>query len=122
MLAEICLENIREYAYHGCLPEEAIIGTEYRIDVTCWVDISKAIASDELVDAADYVLIQQIISTIMKNRCQLLERVVANICDQILLEIPLTEKVDVRVSKLNPPINGETSSVSLRLVKNREVI
>ena len=34
MINIISLKNIRVYAYHGCLLEEAQIGSEYRVDVT----------------------------------------------------------------------------------------
>jgi dihydroneopterin aldolase len=122
LLAEITLENIQEYAYHGCLPEEANIGSFYRIDLTCTVNITTAIASDELKDAADYVLMQQIVSKEMRKRSNLLERVVYNISNCLLNEIPSIQKIDLRVRKLNPPINGNTESVSLRIIKNREVL
>ena len=30
----IKVENIRVYAYHGCLGEETIIGSDYRVDLS----------------------------------------------------------------------------------------
>ena len=32
-MGKVYVENIRVYAYHGCLPEETLIGSDYRVDV-----------------------------------------------------------------------------------------
>jgi len=32
-MGSIKLENIRVYAYHGCLGEETKIGSDYRVDL-----------------------------------------------------------------------------------------
>ena len=52
-LQRIDLEAQREYAYHGCLEEEAVIGSEYRIDVSVWADLSASALSDDLADTVD---------------------------------------------------------------------
>ena len=54
-MEEIILKNIRVYACHGCLAEEGIIGSDYRVDLKIYADLKKAIQTDELIDTVDYV-------------------------------------------------------------------
>ncbi len=67
-LQRIDLEAQREYAYHGCMEEERIIGSEYRIDLSVWADLSASALSDELADTVDYVALRIIVSEEMRQR------------------------------------------------------
>ena len=57
----IKVENIRVYAHHGCLPEETIIGSEYRVDLKVEADLSTSSMSDALEDTVDYVTLNAIV-------------------------------------------------------------
>ena len=65
----ITVEGIRVYAYHGHLPEEAILGGHFIINV--WVDIDalEVEKSDDLNHTVDYVQIIEIV----KNNRQLMD-------------------------------------------------
>ena len=47
-MGKIQVNNIKVYGFHGCLEEEAKIGSEYRIDVEVKADLQKSAISDEL--------------------------------------------------------------------------
>ena len=49
------VNGMRMWAHHGCMDEEAIIGQEYRIDVTIWAPLGPSAASDDLNETVDYV-------------------------------------------------------------------
>ena len=49
----------------------------------------------------------------MKIRAKLLEHVANRILDRIFKEIPLVIEGSVSVSKLNPPIGGNTEAVTV---------
>ena len=51
----IRVNNIRLFTNHGCLEEEAKIGSEYRVDIEVKANLQKAAKTDELVDTVDYV-------------------------------------------------------------------
>ena len=57
----IKVENIRVYAYHGCLSEETVIGSDYRVDVSVEADLEKSSLSDALNDTVDYVTLNAIV-------------------------------------------------------------
>ncbi|MCX2718508.1 dihydroneopterin aldolase [Lentiprolixibacter aurantiacus] len=113
------VENIRLYAYHGCLEEEAIIGSDYRVDVAVEADLAKAANSDNLEDTVDYVHIHHIVRQEMKIRSKLLEHVGKRIMDRIFEEMDLVSHAKVVISKINPPIGGDVEQVSVELHKTR---
>ena len=115
----IKVENIRLYAYHGCLDEEGKIGSEYRVDVTAKADLSKSAKTDDLDDTVDYVHLNKIVKEEMAIRSKLLETVADKILVRILKEIPMVKKTMVKVSKINPPIGGNVAMVTIKMSKER---
>lgn len=115
----IKVENIRVYAYHGCLDEEGKIGSEYRVDVTVKADLLKSAKTDELADTVDYVHLNKIVKEEMAKRSKLLEKVANDILHRFLKEIPMVEEATVAVSKINPPIGGNVEMVTIEMSKSR---
>lgn len=118
-MGKVKVENIRVYAYHGCLKEETTIGGEYRVDVRVNADLSKASVSDDLSDTVDYVHINHIVKEEMKVPSKLLEHVAQRVINRVFLEIQLVSKTTVSVSKINPPIGGDVEMVTVELSSKR---
>ncbi|WP_077404388.1 dihydroneopterin aldolase [Cellulophaga omnivescoria] len=118
-MGKITVSTIKTYAYHGCLNEEALIGSDYSVNVTVNADLTKASVTDELVDTVDYVHINHIVKEEMAIRSKLLEHVAKRIIDRIFKEIPIVTESEVKVSKLNPPIGGDVEMVSITLQLTR---
>ncbi len=113
----IRVEGISLYAYHGCLEEEAMIGSEYLVDVELESDLSVAEENDDLSCTIDYVRVHEIVRNEMKVRSNLLEHVVRRIIESVCEVFPELISVKVRVAKLNPPINGVAKNVSVELAR-----
>ena len=107
------------HSNHGCLKEEMLIGSDYRVDLEISADLSKPSKSDKLSETVDYVHLNNIVKEEMAVRSNLLEHVAKRIVDRIFLEIIEVEKVGVVVSKINPPIGGDVESVSVKLTYSR---
>ena len=118
-MGKIKLNNIRLHAWHGCLKEESIIGSDYRVDLEVEADLSKAKESDNLSDTVDYVHLNNIVKEEMSVKSKLLEHVAERILIRILNENNLVNYAEVCVSKINPPIGGDVESVSIILTKSR---
>lgn len=118
-MGTIKVENIRVYAYHGCLEEEAKIGSDYRVDVEVKANLKASSKSDKLADTVDYVHLNLIVKQEMAQRSELLEHVAQRILDRVLKEIPMVKKAKVAVSKLNPPIGGDVEQVTIILSQKR---
>lgn len=116
MINIITLKNIRVYAYHGCLQEEAQIGSEYRVDITIQANFQDSIETDELSDTIDYVHINKIVKEQMAIRSKLLENVAGRILKQIKADFQQVERVEVEVAKINPPLGGDVEAVSIKII------
>ena len=115
----IKVNNIKLYAYHGCLDEEAKIGSEYRVDVSIKADLKKSAKTDDLIDTVDYVHLNRIVKEEMAIRAKLLEEVAQRILNRIFNELRKVKKAKVSVSKINPPIGGNVEEVVIILTKKR---
>ena len=114
-MGQIYLENIRTYSHHGCMTEETVIGSEYRVDLWVDADLTVASSSDDLKDTPDYVVLHQIVVKEMKIPSRLLEHVAQRIIERIKSTVKGLDHIRVRVSKINPPIGGDVQSVSVLL-------
>ena len=114
-MGKIRLNNIRVHAQHGCLKEEGIIGSDYRVDVEVCGSLAKPAKTDKLNDTVDYVHLNNIVKEEMAIKSKLLEHVAQRILDRISNEIPTVDHAEVSVSKINPPIGGDVESVSVIL-------
>lgn len=111
----ITVDNIRLYAYHGCLPEEGVKGGDYIVDVTIDTDLTKPAQTDELADTVDYCVVFDVVKREMGIRSKLIEQVAQRIVDGLRKEYPAVKKFSVKVTKLKPPINGPVDSVAVIL-------
>ena len=118
-MGTIKLQNIRTYSFHGCLAEEAKIGSDYRVDLEIKTDLRKSSITDDLKDTVDYVLLNQIVVEEMAIRSKLLEHVGHRIVTRIFGEIPSVSRIVLGVSKLNPPIGGDVEAVTIELEEYR---
>ena len=109
----IKVSGIKLYAYHGCLEEEAKIGCNYIVDVLIEADISEAAAKDDLNKTVDYVIVYEIVKKEMAIHSKLIENVAKRIADSLKKNLSLINSVEVIVTKINPPVNGEIGSASV---------
>ncbi|WP_027138069.1 dihydroneopterin aldolase [Gaetbulibacter saemankumensis] len=116
----IKVENIRVFAYHGCLAEETKIGSDYRVDLKVKANLQPSAKTDKLQDTVDYVLLNRIIKEEMAIPSHLLETVARRILDRIFNEDQLVTKASVSVSKLNPPIGGDVEKVTIKMTDTRK--
>lgn len=116
----IKLDNIRVYAYHGCLKEETKIGSDYRVDLKVKADLQKSASSDALCDTVDYVFLNRVVVEEMAQPSALLETVAKRILDRIFVEDDLVTIATVSVSKINPPIGGDVQMVSIEMTEKRK--
>ncbi|MCL6266631.1 dihydroneopterin aldolase [Flagellimonas myxillae] len=118
-MGKIRLKNIRVHSNHGCLKEEMLIGSDYRVDLEVFVNLSEPSTSDKLSDTVDYVHLNNIVKEEMAIRSNLLEHVAKRILDRIFSELSAVENAEIEVAKINPPIGGDVQSVAVILKAER---
>jgi dihydroneopterin aldolase len=115
-VAQLVLENMEFYAFHGHYAEENIIGGRFRVDVTLDADTVKVEKSDDLSDALDYTLIYEVVKKEMEQVSHLVEHLAGRIAEAIKREFRVN-KVTVTVSKLNPPVKGKMDRFAITISK-----
>ena len=107
--------GVELYAFHGCMEEEARLGGKFIVDVKLETNFSKSAKTDKLIDTIDYVIVRQIIVEEMAIRSKLIEHVGYRILQRFQKEFPNLIKSNIRVRKLNPPINGTVKEVAIQI-------
>lgn len=108
----ISVEGIRVFAYHGHLPEEAILGGHFIVNVWVTADTSEVETSDDLNETVDYVRIIEIVKDQMEIRADMIEVPAKRIVDAIL-SLNRVQKAKVEVEKIQPPIDATFDKISV---------
>jgi dihydroneopterin aldolase len=115
MINIVEVSGIEIYAYHGCMEEEARLGGKYIVDISIKTDFSKSAATDHLVDTIDYVQVRKIVVDEMATRSKLIEHVGYRILKRFQNEFPKAISFNIKVRKLNPPIEGTVKEVAITI-------
>ena len=110
----ITAEGIRVFAYHGHLPEEAILGSHFTVNVWVTADTTEVEKTDDLNHTADYVRVIELVKEQMAIRSNMIEHPAKRILDAIL---PLykVQKAKVEVEKIQPPIDATFDKISVTI-------
>ena len=94
----VLVNNIKTYSYHGCLDEEGVVGSDYRVDVKVDVENRLAQQTDDISQTVDYSKVTKIVVEEMGLRSKLIETVAARIIRRIHKECKHSTSVDVSVT------------------------
>jgi 7,8-dihydroneopterin aldolase/epimerase/oxygenase len=119
MNGRIALEGLEFHAFHGVYPHERESGNWFEVDIAIDTDFSIAAKSDDLSGTVDYSAIYRVVKTEMEKPSKLLETVGENILREILQQFPGVSNVELKLSKINPPIGGKARKASVFLEKKR---
>ncbi|MCB0514887.1 MAG: dihydroneopterin aldolase [Chitinophagales bacterium] len=106
-MALIAVEKMVFYAYHGVHSYEKESGGFFEIDVYVHAECVLAAQNDDISETVDYEKIYRICKEEMTIKVNLLEHIAWRILQRVEKISEKIEKVKVRVSKLNPPIEGK---------------
>ncbi|TCK83327.1 dihydroneopterin aldolase [Albibacterium bauzanense] len=111
---QVNLEDLRFYSYHGFYPEEQILGNEYFVNIKTFFD-SSGLGDDQLEHTVNYEQLYSIATTAMKNPRKLLETVADEILENIKLEFQHLTRIEVSISKINPPFGGDRAQARVTI-------
>jgi len=112
-VGKIFVEGIKIYAHHGCFKEEALIGTNFLVDVELDADLSLPGNSDNINDAVNYQAVFSIVKEQMAIRSNLLEHVGKRIIEAIFNQFVEVEQIKLKVAKLNVPLGGQIDNTAI---------
>jgi dihydroneopterin aldolase len=116
------LHGLRLVGRHGVLPEEQRRAQPFEVDLTVWLDLRAAAASDELADTADYSALVSAATEIVggDRHFQLMEAMADAVAAAVLARDPRLAAVEVAVRKLRPPVPHDLASAGVRLTRRRD--
>lgn len=115
-MAEIAIEGMEFFSYHGHFKEEAVIGTRFMVDLYIEVDTNSAETSDDLSDTVNYLSVYQVVKNEMSIPSHLIEHAAKRIADKVKENFPEIKHLKVKLRKMNPPLGGQMESVSITIL------
>jgi dihydroneopterin aldolase len=89
---------------HGVFDHERSAGQDFVVDITVWIDLSAAAASDELADTVDYGALAKRAADIVGGPARnLIETVAAEVADDVMAD-ERVQAVEVVLHKPDAPI------------------
>lgn len=119
MADRIELRGLSVRGRHGVFEHERVEGQEFVIDITLWMDLAEAAASDELSDTYDYGALAQLASDIVAGPPRkLIETVGGEIADRVMTD-QRVHAVEVVVHKPRAPIPQQFADVAVVVRRSR---
>ena len=115
----ITLTGLRASAFHGVLEHERRTGQVFVIDVTIWLDLEAAAASDDLDLTVHYgELAEEVVASVETEPVDLIETVAERVANVALAHRPVT-RVIVTVHKPSAPITVPFADVAVTIERVR---
>lgn len=109
------------YGYHGVMSEEQSVGGKFEADVDIYTDFTNAAKKDSLHETIDYHKVYKFMYRLaLEEKHYLIETLALKIADELLINFPSIQKVDIRIRKNNPPLGGVVDCVEVEVIKERK--
>jgi 7,8-dihydroneopterin aldolase/epimerase/oxygenase len=119
MADRIELRGLTVRGYHGVYDHERRDGQDFVVDITVWMDLAAAAASDDLADTVDYGLLAQRAADIVSGPPRkLIETVAGAIADDVMAD-ERVNAVEVVVHKPAAPIPQTFADVAVVARRSR---
>ncbi|HEY0816009.1 MAG TPA: dihydroneopterin aldolase [Pseudonocardia sp.] len=113
------LRGLRVRGYHGVFDHERRDGQDFVVDITVWMDLAAAAASDDLVDTLHYgELAERAAAIVAGEPYNLIETVAARIADGVLADGRVLA-VEVTLHKPQAPIPLDFADVAVIAYRSR---
>lgn len=119
MIGKIRLEGLEFHAFHGVYPHERESGNWFEVDIAVGTEFLEGAIRDDLARTVNYETLYQFVKEEMDKPSKLLETVAEQIVERVLGEIGQVSEVEIKISKINPPIGGKCKKASVELFRKR---
>lgn len=122
MADRIELRGLTVRGRHGVFEHERRDGQDFVVDITVWIDLAAAAASDDLADTLDYGLLAKRAADVIGGPPRnLIETVAAEIADGVMTD-ERVQGVEVAVHKPDAPIPLTFSDVAVVARRSRRAV
>ena len=105
-MGKIRLEEMDFLAFHGYYEEERKIGNRYTVTLEVETNFRQAAMNDDLQSTINYEDLYKIVQSVMGAPSKLLEHIGQQVIEKVRLKYGIETKVEISISKHNPPIGG----------------
>jgi dihydroneopterin aldolase len=121
-LDRVALRGIVGFGHHGVFDFERRQGQRFVVDVTCFLDLSPAAASDDLDRTIDYgALASVVVADIERDPLNLIEALAERIAQTCLKQHQRVDTVQVTVHKPGAPMPVEVADVAVTVTRSRRI-
>ena len=119
MTDRIELRGLTVRGHHGVFEHERRDGQEFVVDITVWIDLDRAAASDDLTDTLDYGALAARVTDIVGGPARnLIETVAGQVADDVMGD-ERVHAVEVVVHKPQAPIPLALNDVAVTIRRSR---
>ena len=111
----VTLKNLRFFAFHGVFPEEKKAGNNYLVDLSVHLPDTDLIS--DLNDTINYETLYQIVKNEMNKPRDLMDTLAAEIAAVVYHHDNKVKRVEISITKQQPPISGYSGSAGITLIK-----
>lgn len=111
----IFVNDIQLHAYHGVMPQEQLTGNDYLVSVSAQYPIDKAITTDDVQHTLNYAMVYDIVKEEMGISSKLVEHVAGRIAQHLMKQFADISAVQVRITKLNPPMGAQCAGAGVEV-------
>lgn len=116
----ITLTGLRVRGHHGVFEHERRDGQDFLLDLTVWLDLAPAAASDDLADTLHYGELAEAAAKIIAGEpCDLIETVAGRIADEVLRD-DRVHAVEATLHKPSAPIPLTFADVAVTVRRTRD--
>jgi dihydroneopterin aldolase len=115
----ITLTGLRVRGHHGVYEHERRDGQDFLVDITVWMDLAEAAASDDIADTLHYgELAERAAAIVGGPPCDLIETVAARVADEVMTD-ERAHATEVTIHKPSAPIPLTFADVSVTARRSR---
>jgi 7,8-dihydroneopterin aldolase/epimerase/oxygenase len=119
MADRIELRGLTIRGNHGVFDHERANGQDFVVDITVWIDLADAAASDDLANTYDYAALAQLAADVVAGPPRnLIEAVGGDIADQVMADHRV-HAVEVVLHKPRAPIPHQFADVAVVVRRSR---
>ncbi|HHU67761.1 MAG: dihydroneopterin aldolase [Corynebacterium humireducens] len=120
MADRIVLTGLECFGHHGVFPEEKREGQPFIVDITCWLEIGPAAATDDLTLTVNYAELAELAVSVVEGEPRdLIETVAVEIAERAMADFGILHAVEVTIHKPEAPIPRTFADVAVVARRSR---
>jgi dihydroneopterin aldolase len=117
----ITLTGLLVHGHHGVFDHEKRDGQDFLVDVTAWLELAPAAASDDLADTLHYGELAERVAKIVGGPARdLIETVATEVAEDVMRWDDRLHAVEVTIHKPNAPIPMTFADVAVTVRRSRK--